>query len=347
MAKLAVNGLTKRFGTVTAVADLNFALADGELLTLLGPSGCGKTTTLRLIAGFERPTTGEITIDGQSVLHLPPERRHVGFVFQNYALFPHMSVAKNIAYGLRFQHGINRKQRVEELLALVRLSQLARRRPHDLSGGEKQRVALARALAPYPRILLLDEPLSALDAKLREELRQELRHIQRSLHLTTLYVTHDQEEGLAISDRIGVMHAGRIEQLARPTQVYAHPRTAFVAAFIGRVNRLTGTIVDQREEATVVRIADTTLRARTPKVSVIPGRTIQVFIREEDIHIGTGAENQLPGHVIDAEYHGHAWVATCATPIGRLRVRTQSHVAYGDNLTLWFPADRVFLFPAT
>ncbi len=347
MAQLAVSGLTKRFGRVTAVADLSFALADGELLTLLGPSGCGKTTTLRLIAGFEHPTAGDVLIDGRSIVSLPPERRHIGFVFQNYALFPHMSVGKNIAYGLRFQRGVDHKKRVNELLTLMHLEKLAHRRPGELSGGEKQRVALARAIAPNPRILLLDEPLSALDAKLRQELRQELRRVQRSLHLTTLYVTHDQEEGLTISDRIGVMHAGRIEQLAPPMQVYEHPQTAFVASFIGQANRVVGTVIGVSGAIAEVDVDGIVLRANSSNAEIATGMPAQVFIQEEDIRIGAGEENCIDGHVIDTEYHGRTLVATCATPLGQLRVRTQARLSCGDELLLGFPAKKALLFPCT
>ncbi len=345
MSRLEVRNLTKRFADVTAVTEVTFTLADGELLTLLGPSGCGKTTTLRLIAGFIHPDAGEIIIDEKSMLHLPPERRHIGFVFQNYALFPHMTVAANIGYGLRFHHKIDRKQRIADLLRLVRLDHLAARRPGDLSGGEKQRVALARALAPYPRILLLDEPLSALDAKLREELRGELRRIQRALKLTTLYVTHDQDEGLAVSDRIGVMHAGRIEQLDTPMQVYEQPRTPFVAAFIGRVNRLSGTVAAVAGSVVTVRVEKAVIHAHVPETSVMKGDPVTIFVREEDIRAARDTKNCFSGVVIDTEYHGGTVVATVATPIGTLRVRTTQPVNSGNNITLWFPADRVFVFP--
>ena len=345
MSQLEVHNLTKRFAGVTAVTGVTFTLADGELLTLLGPSGCGKTTTLRLIAGFIHPDVGEIIIDGESMLRLPPERRRIGFVFQNYALFPHMTVAANIGYGLRFHRGIDRKQRIAELLRLVRLDHLAARRPGDLSGGEKQRVALARALAPYPRVLLLDEPLSALDAKLREELRGELRRIQRALKLTTLYVTHDQDEGLAVSDRIGVMHTGRIEQLDTPMQVYEQPRTPFVAAFIGRVNRLSGTVASVTASVVTVRVGGVVIHAHVPEPPVVTGEPVTVFVREEDVHADTDTENCFAGRVIDTEYHGGTAVATVVTPIGTLRGRTTQSVNRGNSLTLCFPADRVFVFP--
>ncbi|HDL85073.1 MAG TPA: ABC transporter ATP-binding protein, partial [Candidatus Acetothermia bacterium] len=229
MPELAVSDLHKSFGDVHAVNGLDLTLAEGEILALLGPSGCGKTTTLRLIAGFDRPDQGTIVLHGRDLLPLPPEKRKIGFVFQNYALFPHMTVAQNIAYGIRYAP--RHTERVRELIVLVDLSGLERRYPRELSSGQCQRVALARALAPQPRLLLLDEPLSALDAKLRESLRREIRRIQQEVKLATLHVTHDQDEAMAISDRMAVMHAGRIEQIGTPSEIYSHPESAFVASF--------------------------------------------------------------------------------------------------------------------
>jgi thiamine transport system ATP-binding protein len=256
VAKLLVEDLTKSFGDVAAVSGVSFALAEREFLSLLGPSGCGKTTVLRLIAGFEEPDRGEISLDGQRLRGVPPELRKIGFVFQNYALFPHMTVAKNVAFGIRFQRGADPRQRTAELLEKVGLAGLENRRPAELSAGQRQRVALARALAPAPRLLLLDEPLSALDAKLRESLREELRYLQRELGVSTLYVTHDQEEALAVSDRIAVMNTGRIEQIGIPAAIYARPETPFVAAFIGRTNRLAGEVVSIGEEGVWVRVGE-------------------------------------------------------------------------------------------
>jgi spermidine/putrescine transport system ATP-binding protein len=233
-----LRGVTKRFDDVVAVDALDLVVYRGEFLSLLGPSGCGKTTTLRLIAGFERPDDGELLIGGEDVSRLPPYRRDVNTVFQSYALFPHLNVVQNVAYGLR-QRGLRkgaREAQAREILKLVRLPQVAERKPRQLSGGQQQRVALARALVMKPRVLLLDEPLGALDLKVRKELQLELKLIQREVGITFVYVTHDQEEALALSDRVAVMNEGRIEQLATPREIYDAPSTAFVADFIGDTN---------------------------------------------------------------------------------------------------------------
>jgi len=348
MERLAVEKLKKSFGRVRALDGVSFGLGEGELFTLLGPSGSGKTTTLRLIAGFDRPDAGEIRIEGRSVLALPPERRRIGFVFQNYALFPHMTVARNIAYGIRFHRGINLNKRVEELLSLVHLEALAHRRPGELSGGEKQRVALARALAPFPRILLLDEPLSALDAKLREELRGELRRIQRQLSIPTVYVTHDQAEGLAISDRIAVMNQGKIEQIGSPVEVYTHPHTLFVATFIGRSNRFSGTIVEQRADKVTVDVGGNVLLAGSLVGRVPVGMRAALIVRDEALCLGKAEENHIRGEVQEIEYHGEESVFLLLTPIGPLRVRVHNpplNARVGEPVDVWFPAERGMIFP--
>jgi len=242
-----LEGVTRRYAETTAVDDVSLAVREGEFFTLVGPSGCGKTTTLRLIGGFESPTAGTVRLAGEDVSGVPPEDRNIGIVFQNYALFPHMTVQENVAYGLRFVDppgGVSADDRVTELLELVDLAGMGDRDPDQLSGGQRQRVALARALAPGPRVLLLDEPMSALDAELRERLRLQLRDIQAELGITTIYVTHDQEEALAISDRVAVMRAGAIEQVGRPREVYRRPVTRFVAEFVGDNNVLTGEVVE-------------------------------------------------------------------------------------------------------
>jgi ABC-type Fe3+/spermidine/putrescine transport system ATPase subunit len=238
MSAVELIGVTRRFGDVVAVDALDLEVRDGEFLSLLGPSGCGKTTTLRLIAGFERPDAGEIRIAGKDVARLPPYRRPVNTVFQSYALFPHLSVLDNVAYGLKQQRvpRAERRARARALLELVRLPGVEHRRPRELSGGQQQRVALARALVLEPQVLLLDEPLGALDLKVRKELQIELKRIQLSVGITFVYVTHDQEEALAMSDRVAVMSGGRIEQLGRPQEIYDEPATPFVAGFIGETN---------------------------------------------------------------------------------------------------------------
>jgi putative spermidine/putrescine transport system ATP-binding protein len=235
---LRLAGIEKRYGATVAVAGIDLEVRDGEFLTLLGPSGCGKTTTLGLIAGFFPPSAGEIYLKGRAVAGLPPFKRDIGVVFQDYALFPHMTAGENVAFGLRMR-GLPKEEiggRVREALALVQLSGLEERRPLELSGGQRQRVALARALVIRPTVLLLDEPLSNLDLKLREEMRVEIAGLQRRLGITTVFVTHDQGEALVMSDRIAVMNAGRIEQVGTPSDVYERPATRFVAQFIGRMN---------------------------------------------------------------------------------------------------------------
>ena len=232
---------------VPAVTNFNLSVEKGEFISLLGPSGCGKTTTLRMIAGFETPTEGKIIIDGVDVTYLPPNKRNVGMVFQSYALFPNMTVFDNIAFGLRVKKKSEGeiKKRVEEMLNLIHMTEFRTRYPHQLSGGQQQRVALARALAIYPEVLLLDEPLSALDAKIRVELRSEIRAIQQKLRITTIYVTHDQEEALTMSDRVVVMNKGAIEQVGTPQEIYNNPRTQFVASFVGTLNFLEARVVEK------------------------------------------------------------------------------------------------------
>ncbi|RQG86177.1 ABC transporter ATP-binding protein [Natrarchaeobius halalkaliphilus] len=263
MTELRLEGVSKRYGAsgsgaaddeddertgerrTVALEGVDLTVRDGEFFTLVGPSGCGKTTTLRTIAGFEEPTTGVVTFDGESMAGVPPERRNIGVVFQSYALFPHMNVAENVAYGLQFQEppaGTTSDERVSELLELVDLSGMGHRDPDQLSGGQQQRVALARALAPQPELLLLDEPMSALDARLRESLRLQLAQIQSELGITTVYVTHDQEEALAISDRLAVLNRGRVEQIGTPQQIYHEPATRFVADFVGDNNVFDGSV---------------------------------------------------------------------------------------------------------
>src|SRR6476646_6956294 len=240
MAFLSLEGLSKRFGAHTAVDRLTLGVEQGEFVSLLGPSGCGKTTTLQMIAGFVEPSSGAIRLEGRDLLAVKPARRGLGIVFQSYALFPHMTVAENVSFGLEMQGvaGADRTRRVGETLELVGLAAFAGRFPRQLSGGQQQRVALARALVIRPQILLLDEPLSNLDAKLREEMQIELRQIQRTVGTTTILVTHDQGEAMALSDRIVVMNRGRVEQIAQPTEIYQRPASRFVANFLGRINVL-------------------------------------------------------------------------------------------------------------
>ncbi|NCC31319.1 MAG: ABC transporter ATP-binding protein, partial [Chloroflexia bacterium] len=246
MTHLELSHIRKAFGAAVVVEDFNLAVNQGEFISFLGPSGCGKTTTLRMIAGFELPTAGTITIDGNDLTNTPPNKRNVGMVFQSYALFPNMTVAHNVGYGLKItgKNKAEMMQRVHEMLALIQMEEFAQRYPFQLSGGQQQRVALARALAIRPQLLLLDEPLSALDAKIRLELRHEIRRIQRQLGITTIYVTHDQEEALSLSDRIVVMSKGKIEQVGTPTEIYNAPATEFVSRFVGHINLLPVTVLN-------------------------------------------------------------------------------------------------------
>lgn len=306
MARLEVCDLKKRFGPVVAVDGVSFAVEPGEILVLLGPSGCGKTTVLRCIAGLERPEAGDVRVDGQSVLRLPPERRDIGFVFQNYALFPHLSVAANVTYGLRHgRHRLSRaarRRRVAELLELVGLSGYERRKPHELSEGQKQRVALARALAVEPKVLLLDEPLSALDAALRRELRRELRRILKERKTTAVHVTHDQEEALALGDRVGVMNAGKLEQVDVPQALYERPQTPFVAQFLGRANLWPAQVVEEEGSAAWVEVAGVRVRAEVLGASA--GDEAFLFFRPDWVELGEGP---FEAAVEGAEYLGDRW----------------------------------------
>ena len=262
-AAVVLDRLDKRYGAVAAVSDLSLAMEPGEFITLLGPSGSGKTTTLMMIAGFEFPTSGEIYIDAQPIVHTPPYRRNIGMVFQNYALFPHMTVKENVGFALR-QRGVDKQAiagRVAEVLETVQLAGLETRYPQQLSGGQQQRVALARAIIFNPRVLLMDEPLSALDKQLREDLQLEIKRLHRQLGITFIYVTHDQREALVMSDRIAVMNLGRIEQLGTPAELYDRPANRFVAAFVGESNFFQGTVAGSEEKALVVRLGNTTVRA--------------------------------------------------------------------------------------
>jgi spermidine/putrescine ABC transporter ATP-binding subunit len=296
-----LRGCTRDFGTVRAVDRLDLAVMEGEFLALLGPSGCGKTTTLNLIAGFVEPTAGRILIDGEDVTGRPPHLRGLGVVFQSYALFPHLSVRDNVAFGLRERRvpAAEIERRVGDALELVRLDRAGRQRPAELSGGMQQRVALARALVYRPRVLLLDEPLAALDRKLREGMRDELRAIQRSVGITTIFVTHDQAEALGLSDRIAVMSGGRIEQLGAPREIYERPATRFVADFIGASTVLRGRVI----AADRVTVANTTLRVTAAALAA--GVEAELAIRPERIRVVPGpGDNVLAARVETLVYQG-------------------------------------------
>ncbi|MEO8423424.1 MAG: ABC transporter ATP-binding protein [Actinomycetota bacterium] len=286
----------KRFGTVTAVDALNIEVHPGEFLSLLGPSGCGKTTTLRMLAGFEDPDEGEIRISGNAVQGVPPHKRDVNTVFQNYALFPHMSVSENVAYGLR-QKKVDRSEigrRVGEALEMVKMSKLANRKPREMSGGQQQRVALARALVNRPSLLLLDEPLGALDRKLREEMQIELKLLQSQVGITFIFVTHDQDEALSMSDRIAVMLDGRIEQLADPDTIYDHPASAFVAGFIGKQNFFEGT---SRDAGHTVQGDGWTFRSTLEPIGTSDGGAALAAIRPEAVNVSEGRPSEEPNAI--------------------------------------------------
>jgi iron(III) transport system ATP-binding protein len=312
MPYLTLDRLAKRFasrdggGDVVAVDSISLVVEQGEFVTLLGPSGCGKTTTLRMIAGFETPSEGRLVLDGAQINDRPPNRREMAMVFQSYALFPHLNVFENVAYGPRLRQlpDAQMRERVGAVLRLAGLKGMEQRAPNQLSGGQQQRVALARALVMEPKVLLMDEPLSNLDAKLREQMRTEIRRIQQTLSITTVYVTHDQSEAMTLSDRIVVMNRGKIEQVAPPRQLYERPATAFVADFIGRSNFLRGTVIAQEDGALVIDVLDRRLRVpqTATAVPLNVGDTAQLLIRPEAVRVGR--DGMFSGAVQRATYLG-------------------------------------------
>src|SRR5690606_10106071 len=304
MAFLELRDLQKDFGSVRVVRDFNLSVQPGEFVSFLGPSGCGKTTVLRMVAGFEEPTAGTISIGGTDVTRLRPNQRDIGMVFQAYALFPNMTVAQNIGFGLKVA-GAPRAdidRRVGEMLALIKLQEFRDRYPYQLSGGQQQRVALARALAPRPKLLLLDEPLSALDAKVRVSLREEIRQIQRELGITTVFVTHDQEEALSISDRIVVMNGGHAEQIGPPSEIYNRPATRFVASFVGTLNMIDATVADPA--AGTVQIGDQMVTLREAIADRAAGDRISLALRPEAGSLAEGGDTSLRGKVVSSSFLG-------------------------------------------
>ena len=338
-AAVEIDGVTKRFGEVVAVDNVDLAIDDGEFFALLGPSGCGKTTTLRMIAGLDLPTTGSLRIFGEEVGMAPPDRRPVNTVFQAYALFPHMTVRQNIEFGLRMRRVRDPElsERVAEAIAMVRLAGMEDRRPDQLSGGQQQRVALARALVNQPKVLLLDEPLGALDLKLRQEMQQELKALQRTVGITFVFVTHDQEEALAMSERIGVMSEGRLLQVGTPREIYERPASRFVADFIGRTNLLEASV----ESAGAVRLASgDRIEAET---SMAAGSEVAVSLRPERARLqprgaATADGASLDGEVRDITYLGHAVVYEVAVGTMAVEVRSEGEVgqpfSVGDEVTV-------------
>ncbi|MDO8711597.1 MULTISPECIES: ABC transporter ATP-binding protein [unclassified Pseudomonas] len=304
MAFVQLEGLGKRYGEIDAVVATNLSVEKGEFVSLLGPSGCGKTTTLQMIAGFVEVSSGRILLDGRDITHAKPASRGLGVVFQSYALFPHMTVKDNVAFGLRMRKvpGAELQQRVDRVLKLVRLNQHAERYPRELSGGQRQRVALARALVIEPPVLLLDEPLSNLDANLREEMQFEIRRIQREVGITTLMVTHDQSEALSISDRVVVMQAGRITQIDAPYTLYEHPRTEFISGFVGKANLLPG----ERDGA--------------GEVQVQRGGELTLSLRPEKIDLREHGQGRLQGQIVSRFFLGSQWLYGVSTNLGELSV---------------------------
>lgn len=340
MSYLKLIGLTKRYGSVAAVDDFNLEIQRGEFVSLLGPSGCGKTTTLQMVAGFVDPTAGQITLDGKDLLRVPANKRGLGIVFQNYALFPHMTAAQNVSFGLEML-GMDRQARiarVDETLALVGLSHLADRYPAKMSGGQQQRVALARALAIRPSVLLLDEPLSNLDAKLREEMQLELRTIQRTVGTTTILVTHDQSEAMALSDRVVVMNQGKIEQIAEPFVAYEEPETEFVGGFLGKANSFELRVFSKNGESRAM-IGETAFALGTVKLA-----TGNVIVRPEKMLFAKPSESMLAGKLKSRVFQGNHWLCQVETRLGTVLVIRQNDGTEippeGGNVHLrWKPED--------
>jgi putative spermidine/putrescine transport system ATP-binding protein len=339
---LSLEGVRKEFNGVVAVDTFDLEVEPGEFVSFLGPSGCGKTTTLRMVAGFEQPTSGSIRLAGKDVTYAKPNERNIGMVFQSYALFPNMTVAENIAFGLRVrkEDGSARSDRVGELLDLIHLPDKAKSYPNELSGGQQQRVALARALAIRPQLLLLDEPLSALDAKIRDDLRAEIRRIQRQLNITTIYVTHDQEEALALSDRIVVMSKGRMEQVGEPFEIYNNPATGFVASFVGQLNRLPVTI----DDPALGRLRFGRYELRTTSMIELPaGTEVSLMMRPEEITLDAEEENVLDGTVENVTFLGSIVRVQVAVGGSKLiadlfNERLLQLPEAGDSTQLSFPA---------
>jgi spermidine/putrescine transport system ATP-binding protein len=339
--------VTKRFDDVVAVDAVSLEIARGRFFALLGPSGCGKTTTLRMIGGFEEPTIGRIELAGRDVTGLPPYRRDVNTVFQSYALFPHLTIFENVAFGLRRQKVQRRElaRRVEEMLELVELGGLGARKPRQLSGGQQQRVALARALVCKPQVLLLDEPLGALDLKLRKQMQLFLKRLQHDVGITFLHVTHDQEEAMTMADAIAVMNDGRIEQLGAPRQLYERPHTAFVAGFLGVSNLLGGVVTEEG----VVRL-DGAGEVRVTEPLPSPGSRVSIGVRPEKLRVGAVGANTLTGMVFERAYIGVSTQYLLETPAGRITVYVQNVEAAdagaepGRSLTVsWDPGSAFVL----
>jgi spermidine/putrescine ABC transporter ATP-binding subunit len=355
-AAVQLDGVTKRFGGITAVADTWLKVRRGEFLTLLGPSGCGKTTLLNLIAGFLDPDAGELFIGGERVTDMPPHRRSIGMVFQNYALFPHMDVTDNVAFGLKMRKTPREeiRKRVAAALDVVRLGGLGERRPRQLSGGQQQRVALARALVINPEVLLLDEPLSALDKNLRAEMQVELKQIHRRVGITTVFVTHDQGEALSLSDRVAVMSNGVIQQNAAPNEVYRRPANAFVASFIGDINRIPGRYVGRAGAAFEVEIAaGRRIAVPNGEPALSLGDAVAIYLRPECLSLAAGGIPVASGTVQAHVYQGtHVDVHLACAEVGMLHVRVPrfdviERFPVGSTATITADLAEALVFPNT
>ncbi len=342
---IALERVSKNYGAFMAVDEVNFTITRGEFFSMLGPSGCGKTTTLRMIAGFETPSAGVIGLEGVDVSRVPPYKRNVNTVFQQYALFPHMTVWDNIAFGPRSKKvaAADVRRQVDEIIEVVRLGDFAKRKPTQLSGGQQQRVALARALVNYPSALLLDEPLGALDLKLRQAMQIELKRIQREVGITFIFVTHDQEEALTLSDRIAVMNEGRVEQIGTPEEIYHHPQSVFVAGFIGQANlwpTRVDAVADGRAE---VRIGDTPVAGSLDGLSLQPGDLATFMVRPERVRVTVAAPDatgaSMPCKVIDYVFQGPVVRFALQSPDG---TEVAAFVGADEQLPLLRPGDDVW-----
>jgi spermidine/putrescine transport system ATP-binding protein len=327
-----LSAVTKRFGEFVAVGDLTLDIYEGEFFSLLGPSGCGKTTTLRMIAGFEEPTEGGISVDGDPMRRVPPYRRPVNTVFQSYAIFPHLNVFDNVAFGLRRSgvRGEELRKRVTEACEMVQLSGFEKRKPNMLSGGQQQRVALARALINHPKVLLLDEPLGALDLKLRKEMQLYLKNLQHEVGITFIYVTHDQEEALTMSDRIAVMNEGRVQQVADPPTLYEHPRNRFVADFIGQTNVFSGTVESVNGDRVTLRTASGEKVEATAR-DVEVGEDAHAAVRPEKIRFGSKGDNVSTARIRQIVYLGVSTQYIAELPDGQELVLYQQNIRAEDH----------------
>lgn len=351
MATLELKELTKKYGSFTAVDHMNLKVSEGEMIALLGGSGCGKTTTLRMIAGFTEPFSGTILVDGKDIGKIPPYKRNIGIFFQNYALFPHMTVYENVAFGLKLQKRPKQeiRERVENILTLVRLTGLDKRYPRELSGGQQQRVALARALVTRPAILLLDEPLSNLDAKLRVEMQVEIKRIQKELGITTIIVTHDHEEAVSLADRVIVMNAGQILQIGTPQEIFDRPSSPFVADFMGFSTFIHGIMGPEGNEHRQVTCSGRTLFVTKEAARGLEeGASCLLSIRSENILLAqTPGENTVPGRVESATYKGHTTrleVSGCFAEMVYPAISGYAETEAGREVLVHFPADRICVY---